>query len=121
MPGKAVRFPQDILDWFEAAAASENEIRRRAGLLPIANTDLLRLVAGKFAGLPASHQVDLDAVQARMQGRTKARAGKGSSSFITTPPNPPTGKARAGKGSSSFITTPPNPPTGKARAGKGSS
>jgi hypothetical protein len=159
MPGKAVRFPQEILDWFEAAAASENELRRHAGLLPIADTDLLRLVAGKFAGLPVSLQIDLEALQARMFSTPpnppigKARAKKGSadmvnpphggarattdsSSFITTPPTggktkaraskdssfmtkPPNGgktKARTNKGSSSFITTPPHPPTGKARA-----
>ena len=109
-----MRFPQDILDWFEAAAASENEIRHRAGLLPIANTDLVRIVCGKFAGLPVSIQVDLDALRARMQGTARAR--KGSSSPISTPPNPPIGKARASKGSSSF-STPPHPPIGKARKG----
>ena len=96
MPGKAVRFPQETLDWFALAAANENEIRRRAGLLPIEGTDILRLLASKYAGLPVSREIDLDALQVRMQGK----AGKGSSSFITTPPNPGKTKARAGKGSS---------------------
>ena len=100
MPGKAVRIPPDLLARFERFAERESKARNRAGLLPISGADLLRVVASRFVGLPASHDVDLAALRVR----------EGLPADMTTPPHggTTTKARRTAKKSSLTMETPPH-------------
>ena len=74
MPAKQARFDDALVSWYENAAKNENAIRLKKGLKPLAWVDLLRVVAERFAGLPASHDVDLEGVQRRAKRAAKKAA-----------------------------------------------
>lgn len=76
MPAKQARFDDALVSWYENAAKNENAIRMKKGLKPLAWVDLLRVVAERFAGLPASHDVDLEGVQRRAKRAAKKLAAK---------------------------------------------
>jgi hypothetical protein len=84
MPAKQARFDDALVSWYENAAKNENAIRRKKGLKPLAWVELLRVVAERFAGLPASHDVDLDAVKRRAKRAAKKAA---TTSDMWTPPH----------------------------------
>ena len=84
MPAKQARFDDALVSWYENAAKIENAIRLKKGLKPLAWVDLLRVVAERFAGLPASHDVDLDGVKRRVKRAAKKLAAKDAPTIIYT-------------------------------------
>ena len=82
MPAKQARFDEAIVSWYENAAKNESEIRRKKGLKPLEWVDLLRVVAERFAGLPASHDFDLDGVKRRAKRAAKKNAAKDASKVV---------------------------------------
>ena len=85
MPAKQARFDETIVSWYENAAKNESAIRLKKGLKPLEWVDLLRVVAERFAGLPASHDVDLDAVKRRAKRAAKKLAAKNVRYTVTLP------------------------------------
>jgi hypothetical protein len=102
MPAKQARFDDALVSWYENAAKNENAIRLKKGLKPLAWVDLLRVVAERFAGLPASHDVDLEGAQRRAKRAAKKSAAKNAptTSDMTTPPHG--GKTAAKKGTTTW-------------------
>ena len=84
MPAKQARFDDALVSWYEDAAKNENVIRLKKGLKPLAWVDLLRVVAERFAGLPASHDVDLEGVKRRAKRAAKKLAAKNAPTFAYT-------------------------------------
>ena len=92
MPAKQARFDDALVSWYENAAKNENAIRLKKGLKPLAWVDLLRVVAERFAGLPASHDVDLEGVQRRAKRAAKKSASKNVRYTVTLRPEETTAK-----------------------------
>ena len=99
MPAKQARFDDALVSWYENAAKNENAIRLKKGLKPLAWVDLLRVVAERFAGLPASHDVDLEGVQRRAKRAAKKSAAKDAPTASDRWTRPHGGKTAATKAS----------------------
>ena len=62
---RQVHIPEELLQWYENAIDRENADRAKRRLVPLSGTDLLRIVLARFAGFPVTHDLDLDAIQAK--------------------------------------------------------